>query len=868
MRHTKHIYIITALIFFIGLSAGITAGYGLAANIPMMIPYSGTIAAQGVPFNGNGQFKFAIINGHTDCQSSPSGSGCIAYWSNDLTSTSGNEPSSFVTLAVSGGSFGIKLGDTGLTNMIAIPGTVFDNGETYLRVWFRDTGTGAGFEILTPDRQLVSVPYAFRADVANTVTGTAAVGTEQIADGAVTGDKIAPGAIAVNAGTGLTGGGTSGDMTLNVNLAGTGTATTVARSDHDHDAAYVNATGDTMTGGLGLPLNGLAVGTNQFVTSGGNVGIGTAAPSEQLEITGNLRLPSTTATTGIIKSGANTLIHGYGTGNFFAGINAGNLAMTGGSNTASGTYSLYSNTTGNSNTANGASSLRSNTIGGGNTASGTLSLYSNTEGNSNTASGTYSLYSNTEGNSNTASGASSLRSNTTGGGNTASGALSLYSNTTGNDNTASGALSLFSNTTGNSNMASGAYSLLTNTTGSSNTASGKYSLFFNTEGNSNTANGASSLYFNTTGNYNTASGALSLSSNSTGSNNTSSGASSLYSNTTGYDNTASGAYSLYSNTEGYNNTATGISSLYFNTTGYANTASGTFSLYSNTEGFTNTASGFSSLYSNTTGSYNTADGDSSLYSNKTGYSNTAIGSYSLFYNTEGYNNTVTGRFSLYFNTTGYSNTASGVLSLYSNSTGVSNTATGISSLFTNQTGNFNTAFGTFSGDSNTTGSFNTFIGSDADASAGSLINATAIGSGAVVDASNKVRIGNDNVTVIGGAVAWSNLSDIRTKKEIRDIGLGLDFITSLRPVEFRMREGDNKINLGFVAQEIEALLGDDYSVLGIGEDEDHILSLRYTDFIAPLVKAVQEQQTEIADLKARLTDQQNQIELLQKQFRE
>ncbi len=731
MRHIKYIYVITALMFFIGLSAGITAGYGLAANIPMMIPYSGTIAVQGVPFNGNGQFKFAIINGHADCQSTPPVGGCVVHWSNDITSNNGDEPAGFVTIAVTGGSFGVKLGDPVLTNMVAIPGTVFDNGDVYLRVWFRDTGTSAGFERLTPDRQLVSVPYAFRADVANTVTGTAAVGTEQIADGAVTGDKIAPGAIAVNAGTGLTGGGTSGDVTLNVNLEGSGTATSVARSDHDHDAAYVNTAGDTMTGGLGLPLNGLTVGVNQLVASGGKIGIGTAAPAEQLEITGNLRLPATTATTGIIKSGVYTLIHSNGIGNFFAGISAGNLAMTGGSNTGSGAYSLFSNTTGNSNTANGASSLRSNTT-----------------GVSNTGSGTFSLFSNTTGGANTAMGASSLLSNTTGGANSASGAFSLYSNTTGNDNTAGGALSLFSNTTGSDNTASGALSLSTNTSG--------------------------------------------------------------------FSNTANGAYSLFSNTEGTTNTASGVYSLYSNTTGYANMASGSHSLYSNTEG---------------------------------------------------YGNTATGKFSLYLNTTGSNNTASGISSLSANTTGFHNTVSGASSLGNNSTGNSNTAFGSFTGGANTTGSGNTFIGYNADASAGSLVNATAIGSGAVVDASNKVRIGNDNVTVIGGTVAWSNLSDMRTKKDIREIGLGLDFITSLRPVEFRMKEGDDRINLGFIAQDVEALLGNKYSVIGIGEDNDRILSLRYTDFIAPLVKAVQEQQTEIADLKARLTDQQNQIELLQQQFR-
>jgi hypothetical protein len=41
---------------------------------------------------------------------------------------------------------------------------------------------------------------------------------------------------AVNAGSGLTGGGTSGAVTLAVDLQGSGTATTVSRSDHDHIA--------------------------------------------------------------------------------------------------------------------------------------------------------------------------------------------------------------------------------------------------------------------------------------------------------------------------------------------------------------------------------------------------------------------------------------------------------------------------------------------------------------------------------------------------------------------------------------------------------------------------------------------------------
>jgi hypothetical protein len=58
--------------------------------------------------------------------------------------------------------------------------------------------------------------------------------------------------------------------------------------------------------------------------------------------------------------------------------------------------------------------------------------------------------------------------------------------------------------------------------------------------------------------------------------------------------------------------------------------------------------------------------------------------------------------------------------------------------------------------------------------------------------------------------------------------------------------------MGFVAQDVEALLGEDYNVVDAGGDADRTLSLRYTDLIAPLVKAVQEQQKVIQQLLERL----------------
>jgi hypothetical protein len=193
---------------------------------------------------------------------------------------------------------------------------------------------------------------------------------------------------------------------------------------------------------LNLPVNGLTVGTNQLVASSGRVGIGTATPNEQLELTGNLRLPATTATTGIIKSGALPLIHTFGTNNFFAGENAGNFTTTGsGANTGIGVSALVSNATGANNTATGWASLTANTDGSRNTAIGSFSLQLNSSGNNNTANGTGSLSKTTIGDNNSAFGDSALGYNTEGNLNTAIGygAGSSLTNTTGSNNTFIGA---------------------------------------------------------------------------------------------------------------------------------------------------------------------------------------------------------------------------------------------------------------------------------------------------------------------------------------------------------------------------------------------------------------------------------------------
>ena len=57
-----------------------------------------------------------------------------------------------------------------------------------------------------------------------------------------------------------------------------------------HDPRFVNVEGDTMTGALNLPSDGLVVGTDQLVCSGGNVGIGTTSPGAKLNVNGDINI--------------------------------------------------------------------------------------------------------------------------------------------------------------------------------------------------------------------------------------------------------------------------------------------------------------------------------------------------------------------------------------------------------------------------------------------------------------------------------------------------------------------------------------------------------------------------------------------------
>jgi hypothetical protein len=164
---------------------------------------------------------------------------------------------------------------------------------------------------------------------------------------------------------------------------------------------------------------------------------------------------------------------------------------------------------------------------------------------------------------------------------------------------------------------------------------------------------------------------------------------------------------------------------------------------------------------------------------------------------------------------------------------------------------------------------------------------------------NSIAIGNlvnanDNTIMIGAYTAngggtpinWTTSSDKRIKKEIKSSVIGIEFIEKLNPVQYyfdmaqyakmehvpdslrdlQAEEVKGKIKYtGFIAQEVEAAAKQvefDFSGVDKPKSEDGIYGLRYSEFVVPLVKAVQEQQTMIENLQTTKVSQSSEIEKL------
>jgi hypothetical protein len=349
------------------------------------------------------------------------------------------------------------------------------------------------------------------------------------------------------------------------------------------------------------------------------------------------------------------------------------------------------------------------------------------------------------------------------------------------------------------------------------------------------------------------------------------------------NNTAIG-YKALMNNQVYNNVAVGQAAMQNNTGGTYCVGVGEGALYSNTTGVNNTAVGTSAAATNTTGNALTAFGYNALNRNTTGSEIDAFGDYALFENTTGTQNTAGGSQAMYSNTTGSQNAAFGAFAMNQNIGGQNNVAVGYLALANTTNSDYNTVVGANSAIAFDNGYNNVFVGANNDVNGPGYYNVIAIGQGVICTAPSQARFGNSATNSIGGYANWTNFSDVRYKKNIKDDVKGLDFIMRLKPITYNLdvtgirthlgqkapadantRQSiatrEREVISGFAAQDVEAAAaasGYNFSGVDKPKNENDFYGLRYGDFVVPLVKAVQEQQAMIKALQDEVTELENQ----------
>ena len=255
-----------------------------------------------------------------------------------------------------------------------------------------------------------------------------------------------------------------------------------------------------------------------------NVGIGTMAPGQKLEVAGGIKFtglgsvltfPDGT-TQATAATGTNAILN-QTTQQVSSNFNID------GNGSVGGTLTTATAVVTEALTGNGASI--GTAVGVGVRADGGLNLGQNVIGN-NVYLGYQAGQANTTGTENLFVGSGSGMANTAGSQNTFVGNNNGSATTTGSQNTFVGLGSGVVNTTGDGNTFFGTYSGIQSTTGAGNQFSGNSSGFSNTTGNDNVFEGSSSGFNNSTGSSNVFMGKLSGQYNETGSFNTVLGANS------------------------------------------------------------------------------------------------------------------------------------------------------------------------------------------------------------------------------------------------------------------------------------------------------------------------------------------------------
>ena len=275
-----------------------------------------------------------------------------------------------------------------------------------------------------------------------------------------------------------------------------------------------------------------------------------------------------------------------------------------------------------------------------------------------------------------------------------------------------------------------------------------------------------------------------------------------------------------------------------------------------------TVFGYRAGASNREGNYNTVVGADAGYSLNEDH-NTIVGALAMSANSLGARNTTVGSQSLTKTSSGNDNTVIGALSMRmadSQKPGFNegNTAMGSQALGKIKRGNSNTAVGFKAGYNNSLGSGNVYIGAYAGPNKRKTEN-------------NKLYISNSpqshlitgdfssrGVTINGSLNSTQGISessDVRLKKDIDPITLGLDAVLQLEGKTFKWSDESlsQETHIGLIAQDVEKVIPE-----LVTEDENGFKAIAYAKLTTILIEAIKEQQ-------GQMTTQQDQIASLEKE---
>lgn len=165
----------------------------------------------------------------------------------------------------------------------------------------------------------------------------------------------------------------------------------------------------------------------------------------------------------------------------------------------------------------------------------------------------------------------------------------------------------------------------------------------------------------------------------------------------------------------------------------------------------------------------------------------------------------------------------------------------------------------------TTGSNNTCVGYKTGVSVAGGTNQTSVGFEAQCTGNNQVTLGSSDVTTLRCATSTiATVSDNRDKTDIVDSTYGLDFINNITPRKYTWstRDGsvrDGKTNIGFIAQELQSAMGEGENdildlVLDVNPEK---LEIKPGNLIPILVKAVKDLSAANTALEARVAALEN-----------